>query len=67
MNPAHRESASARRDIIPHLEFWQDLPGLALDGLKFTWKQGRQAFKSMANKVSHSDEVTRGLRGAEDG
>jgi len=33
------------RDAIPHLEFWESLPGLVVDGVKFTIEQCRYAWE----------------------
>jgi len=33
------------REAIPHLEFWESLPGLVIDGIKFTIEQCRYAWE----------------------
>lgn len=33
------------RDAIPHIEFWESLPGLVVDGIKFTIEQCRYAIE----------------------
>lgn len=27
------------REVVPQVEFWSALPGLVLDGIKFTWRK----------------------------
>lgn len=33
------------KDALPHLEFWESVPGLVMDGIKFTIDEGKIAFE----------------------
>ena len=43
--PCGRIAGHTGKDALPHLEFWESVPGLVMDGIKFTVDNAQIAFE----------------------